>query len=100
MPHAVSSVVATALSNVVHLHIRGTVVTTVAHRVKTHAKTAPVKAAAGKTGVVTTAMRPVQHLAVQPATNLPAAPNNLAPATSSPMLRAKALPANVAAPAC
>ena len=62
-----------------------------------------VKGVAGKIAAVTTAMQLARHLVVQalPVTNLVVAPSSLVPATSNPtLLRAKALRANVAAPAC
>ena len=57
--------------------------------------------AVGKIVAETTAMRPVQPLVALPVTNLVVAPSSLVPATSNPTpQRAKALRANVAAPAC
>lgn len=99
MRPAATSGVVTALSNALHPPIHGTVVTAVAHHVKTHAKMAHVKVvAAGKIVAVTTAMQPDPHRAVPPVTSLRAAPSSLAPATSNPTLqRAKALQASAAA---
>ena len=79
--------------------IRGTVATAVEHPVKTPVKRDHARAeVAGKNVAATTEMRPVQPHEALPATSLLAAPNSLAPATSSLTLRrVKALRANVVA---
>jgi hypothetical protein len=102
MPPVATTVVVTALSSVAHLRTPGTRATAALLRAKMLAKTAHVKAAAGKIVVVTTGMPHVLPPAAQrvQVTSSPAAPSNLVPATSNRTLQAKALPASVAAPVC
>jgi hypothetical protein len=92
-------VVVIALSNALHPLTPGTRATAVLPHVKTLAKMAHVKVAAGKSVALTTAMQPGQpHAALRvPVTSLHAAPSNLVPATSShTLLQAKAPPSAVA----
>lgn len=100
-PLGPTAVAVTVLNNAQRQHIHGTVVTTVAPLVKTHAPKAHAKAlAAGKSAAVTTATQPVQHLAALQGTSLHGVQNHSAQAPSSPTLQAKALLANAAVHAC
>ena len=99
-PVVTTAAVETALSNVVLPRTLGTKATAALHRAKTPVKTVLVKAVAGKTVVVTTAMPPALPLAAQRVTSSPVVLSSLVPATSNRMLLAKALQANVVAPAC
>jgi hypothetical protein len=98
----VTTVVVTALSNALHPLTLGTRVTAALPRAKTHARTVHVKAAAGKSVVVTTATPHVLPPAARrvQVTSSPAAPSSLVPATSNHTPQAKALQASVAALAC
>jgi hypothetical protein len=99
-PLVVTTVVVTALNSAAHQPTHGTKATAALPRVKMHAKTVHVKAAAGKTVAETTATQLVQPLVALLATSSPVAPSSLVPATSSHTPQAKALQASVAARAC
>lgn len=99
-PHVATAEVVTVLSNVLHQPTHGTVVTAVAHRVKTPLVKAKV-ADAGKSVAATTATQHAQHPAVQPVTNLVVALSSSVPAISNPTpLQAKALLASAVVHAC
>jgi hypothetical protein len=90
---ATTPVAVTALNSVLLQRTLGTKATAALPHVKTRAKTAHVKVAAGKSVVVTTAMQlgpPPAALRVQ-VTSSPAAPSSLVPATSNRTPQAKAL---------
>jgi hypothetical protein len=93
----VTTAVVTVLNNAAHRRTPGTRATAALPHAKTLAKMVHVKVAAGKTVVVTTATPLAPHLAARQVTSSHADPNSLVPATSNPMLRAKALQASAAA---
>jgi superfamily II DNA/RNA helicase len=99
-PLVVTTVVVTVLNSAAHQPTHGTKATAALPRVKMHAKTVHVKAAAGKTVAETTATQLVQPLVALLATSSPVAPSSLAPATSSPTPQAKVMQVSVAVLAC